>query len=433
MSKVICMTVGTGRTGDDIAKALLYSISSHGAQKAVFFSSQTTSEKTMPYVRADIEIEYDEHVIENEDDVQFLYSKYIELLSSYAGEDTDLIVDFTSGTKPMSAAMFAAGVAVDASNLSYVTGIRDSTGRVTVSSSVENIKPCQVIAHRELEKARQLFNEMNYTAAYRLSCSCKRDLPAGSPDLKLADAIETLSQSYEKWERFEWKSAVCPLNKAPKLLRRLGRDELGWIARAQAKFCDELADTQNNGFIPQRLIEVYCNADRRLRLHQYDDATARMYRAFEYLAQFRLWNGFRINTDGVEKDKIRKLSARGLICDETLERLSRKAQYHDKGAKLALKEDIELLAELKDPVGKRLVDMYWKSWKPGDKFKKHNAGELQSLLGQRNSSWLAHGTTPVEPKIANKLHEMFRQLLEVVYPDREELENLIAQTRFIRL
>jgi len=207
------------------------------------------------------------------------------------------------------------------------------------------------------------------------------------------------------------------------------------MIEAQSAFCQELVKTdRDRGFKPERLIELYCNISRRMKLHQYDDATARLYRAFEYTAQLMLWRGFEIDTGGIRLEQIEQLSRDERLCDKTYKILSDKASSYGGRVKLGLRDAIELLAELNDPIGVKLVNMYWKNWCPEAYYEDLDAGTLEGMLRIRNQSWLAHGTKPIEAKTAQKLFELFRELLDTIYiDDKDRLDKLMSQIRFIKV
>ena len=130
----------------------------------------------MPFVEPALQKDgrlYEVCVFEHEDDVQLLYEGYLGKLRRCR----NLVVDFTSGTKAMSAAVFAAAIAVEAATVSYVIGPRDSTGRVTESTDVASLYPQRVLAERQLDRARDLFNRLDFHAAVQLADPYRRSLP----------------------------------------------------------------------------------------------------------------------------------------------------------------------------------------------------------------------------------------------------------------
>lgn len=111
--------------------------------------------------------------------------------------------------------------------------------------------------------------------------------------------------------------------------------------------------------------DMLLNAERCAGRGRYDDATARLYRALEALAQLRLFSKYRIRTSDVDINKIPYCSRKG---------------YETKGKdgkiKLGLVEDYELLFKLEDPIGEVF---------------KRKESDLREVLERRNRSILAHG------------------------------------------
>ena len=425
--KILALTVGTGRTRDDIAEALVFCINRHRPEKAIFLCSQKTYDETMPFVLPPITdvIDAEVHVVSNEDEVGYLYSQYIEILHPYSNEADEFIVDFTSGTKAMSAAMFAAGIALDAKEVSYITGDRDATGRVIESSDVSSIVPAVVIAERELAKARKLFNEMDYSAAWKLAEGILRNLDKCGRLYYLANTIRYLGQAYADWERFEWV-------KASQQIKQYMKSKFGFehfvnmeLLRGQIEYCDEIA-TELYG--DARLFDLWANASRRFKQARYDDALSRLYRAFEYMVQNCLYNNYKIRTDDIDLEAIKDAQ----LCEATMKKLETR-KTSDGKIKIGLKDSMELLAELGDPLGISLVEQYWKpGWSPAAIYKKTETGPLQTWLNARNRSYLAHGSVPVEKTIVENLWKLYEEMLRFSI-EPEKFERYLTVSEFLRL
>lgn len=431
--KVLFMTVGTGRDRSDIAAAILFGIRRVRPDRVVFFCSEKTAHETLPLIQEELGgTDHAHHVFDHEDDVQYLFDEYLRVLMTSRAEGADeLLVDFTSGTKPMSAAMFAAAVAADAERITYITGERDQTGRVTVSKGLSEIRPDIIIARRELEKARRLFNEMDYAAASQLAMPYLKSLPAEHELYVLAQGLYKVGCAYLHWEMFKWKQSADELTDACR--DKNGLDAVLDIGQLKANrdFCKTLVTSEKNaGFIAPRLVDLARNAERRMRQGRFDDALCRLYRAYEYLVQIRLFEKFRIDTGRVT------------LCDmdffELHENTRSKYRFRvnnrpDEPLKLGLREGLELLAELGDEVGQALVKEYWQpGWKAGIRYEEKAAGRLQNWLRVRNNSFLAHGTEPVPHKEVKNLHDMFLTLLSVYFGEDNSRE-LLAAAEFIKI
>jgi len=423
---ILIMTVGTGRNRQDIAKALLFSIEKHQPGNIVFFCSTKTVSETIPLLEDSLRtktLKYEVVELPNEDDVQYLYGQYLDYLKQ-KGNPEEMIVDFTSGTKAMTAAMFAAAVALEAGQVSYITGPRDETGRVIESTAVETICPVQVYAERQIERARLLFNKLDFVAAMELTDTLRRILPEG-PLKQRAKTIWMLSTAYDYWERFCWKEAANILKKAASPGENLSGIDLTQLMN-QAEFIRGVIKEEWGA---RRLVELLLNARRRLVQGRLDDALSRMYRAYEYLAQVCL-RQHELDTSKITPSNLSRYN----VSATTIERLARKPQSADGTVKLGLREAIELLAELKDNLGLKLVSLYWNC--PFDPNKPPSAnkdsGPLKNWLESRNNSFLAHGSTPIGEQTVKSLLNTYEVLLHSYIPG-PEYENMVRNGTFIAL
>ena len=417
MTAYLAMTVGTGRERTDIAGALHYSIVKHQPNTVVFFCSRKTEQETLPEILRLLDWppqRYRVHVFEDVDNVEQLYQQYLTILRTL----DDVVVDFTSGTKAMSSALFAAAIAVEASKVSYVIGNRDDGGRV--NSGTENLlafSPALVLADRQLERARNLFNHLDFHAAFQLADGYRRSLPEGSALQKLAKTLYLLGKGYDLWDHFKWKEAAHDVQKAANPRENL----LENVDTAQLeKSAAYLKIAGKDGYSAERLIDLGENARRRLWQVRYDDALARMYRAYEYLIQYRFMNEYGIDTGRV---KLTQLSG-FQFCEKTEGMLQRNANRHNGSAKLGLRQGLELLAEMKDGLGKALIKLYWKpgSWTPQKEPAPIDAGDLQVWLTQRNESLMAHGTRPAKKETVQFMLDTYDKLLEHFVPDLDKLK-----------
>jgi len=419
MSTLI-MTVGTGRRRSDIAEALLFGIDRHRPNKVVFLCTAKSEEETVPFIVKGLgELEYEVVCHSNENDVQYLYRAYLEQMKKY----DEIVVDFTSGTKAMSAAVFAAAISAEARKVSYITGPRDSTGRVIESTGVVSLSPVEVIAERQLQRARELFRLCDFHAAAELADSYRQALPEGSPLQGQAKTIWMVSTAYDLWDHFKWKKARHYLRKAANPRESLVGVDTTRLA-ANADFLDAVV---RNSWGYERLIDLANNARRRLKQGRFDDAQARLYRAFEYLVQECLRNDYDIDAGELKLERLERLSV------QTRRKWRTKAKQTKGRLTVGLREGIELLAEFGSPVGEALIKMYWrKQWAPQAVLSSKDAGELQNWLNERNASFLAHGTVPAKENTVRSMLEAYDRILQVMIRP-EEIRKLEEQATFVAI
>lgn len=407
--RVLVTTIGTGRTGDDIAEAVVFSLGRNKADHAVFLCSEKTRQHTLPRILERLAgwtpDRYQVHVTTAEDDVQSLFvewnSRWDDWFAGWAGAEA--VVDFTSGTKPMSAAAVLLAFSRGARSLSYVTGERDDTGRVVTSTGVLAISPDLVLAHRHLRLAAEHFHAGSFAAARDIAAAyLRRDTMPDERLREVARSVAFIGEAYALWDRFDYKAAAAKLRESERY-----RPQWPWVddvdrLAANHDVMTAVRDAAGRGeFSPALAADLIANARRCLDRQRWDDAVARLYRACELLAQLVLLRDFRQQTSNIDPDRL-------TLPAEVLEEYrQRKARSPDGRLKLGLNEAYTLLERLGSPAGREFRARYGTEERPG---------ELKGLLGSRNSSLLAHGMDPIREDKARKLMEHVTVLARVVDP-----------------
>lgn len=136
MPKAMIIAVGTGRNREDVAGGISFSIKRGNPNRIFFLATPKSKAETLPLiVEKSVLAEGNYRVFEygEADDIQELYLAYEgffrEVLKEGFSPD-DIVVDYTSGTKAMSAALFAVGIAEEVGEVSYISGKRSEDGRV---------------------------------------------------------------------------------------------------------------------------------------------------------------------------------------------------------------------------------------------------------------------------------------------------------------
>jgi tetratricopeptide (TPR) repeat protein len=214
---------------------------------------------------------------------------------------------------------------------------------------VFTLKPDLVLAERELERARYLFNQLDFHAAWRIGQECAKVLQDGHRLMGLAKAISIVGHAYDAWERFDWKAARKGLRKATNPREGIDlpcTDQLS----ANIAFLDAVI---SRPYGDERLYELYANARRRVQQGRYDDALARLYRAIEYLSQSRL------HQLGIDTSNVDLKLLEGKISRDTVARLANQRGVGGQ-VKLGLRVAMELAAELQDQVAVKMISLYWR-------------------------------------------------------------------------
>lgn len=413
MAREIFLTVGTGRDRRDIAEALAKSIRHHRPDRTWLLTSIQTERETVPILREALgktAPPMETKVFEDPDDAEICCRearRWIEARLGAGIGPEEIVVDYTSGTKAMSVGLFAAAVALGVHTISYVAGRRDETGRVIPGGErFTSFTPRMLYAQRDLDRAAWLFDRYRFEEAASLATDAAA---CGDPEISgRARVAARLAAAYGAWDRFDHAQAFRALDAAGNDIRL---DDWG-VRPAVERGKQFLYQAKDKPFCVERLADLLANARRRLEEGKYDDAAARGYRGFEYLAQIRQVG---LGLDPTE-----------LRLDAVLARLAPERQAvwqgrgDDKGRmRLGLRHDYELLRDLGDPLGRSLFPVLT------DK-----ASALYTELEQRNNSILAHGTNPVGKKVATELLDTLAELSQSVV---DRWDGLIIAATFPKL
>lgn len=303
------------------------------------------------------------------------------------GESFQVVVDFTGGTKCMSAA-----IGIQASRwpsvFSYVGGNeRTKDGVGVVVSGAENIvhqaNPWDALGYQAVEEFVVLFDQHAYLAAANVAAATMRRV--SRPDRKRElSSLEQLAKALDAWDRFDHttsKNLLESVNKSANDLRAaLGPTRGDRVLAGAAQLVTHLGQL-GQAQPPSRhhVLDLLANAKRRKDEGRFDDAVARLYRALEAIAQVALKEGHGV--ESTEKVPLERVP-------ESL-RTTWTARANEGVVALGLQDDYALLAALGDPVGQ--------------KFQGAGLSGTKSPLVARNRSILAHGFERVSAVVFDKL------------------------------
>jgi CRISPR-associated protein (TIGR02710 family) len=298
-----------------------------------------------------------------------------------------VVVDFTGGTKCMSAA-----IVLQASRwpctFSYVGGgerTKDGVGVVVSGAEevVHQVNPWDALGHRAVDDFVVLFDQHAFLAAANVAAMAKKHV--SGPDRKRELAVlEQLAKAFDAWDRFDHQSSSNTFDSVAKSANDL-RAVLGpstgdrvlervkQLAGRLRALCPSEAPSLHH------VVDLIANAKRRKEEGRIDDAVARLYRAIEAVAQWTLRDRHGIeSTERVSLDRV----------PETL-RAEWAAKARDGVVALGLQDAYALLANLGDPLS--------------EKFDKEGLTGTKSPLSARNRSILAHGFECVSESVFERL------------------------------
>lgn len=306
---------------------------------------------------------------------------------SRSGGDYHVIVDFTAGTKCMTAALALVAHRWHC-DYSYVGGQRRTKAGVGVVESgtervVHSANPWNTLGYQAIEDACLLFDQHAFAPAAKLLDETRK----AADDKSVKRTLSTLHQlcdGYGLWDRFQHKEAAHRIDTALKnvtdiqqALRIPHTDDVIRSVREHRKFLQRIIDAPCSR---EMVVDLMANAQRRKKENRFDDGVARLYRTIEAIAQLALAERHEIPaTDDVALD---------IIPEPLREAWAKRAE--EGRVRLGLQDAYELLGRLNDPVGKIFKEL-----------KLHDP--QHSSLTARNQSVLAHGFQPVSEKIFNQL------------------------------
>jgi CRISPR-associated protein (TIGR02710 family) len=278
---VLFMPVGIGRPSpENLAHGLAFCIRESRAREVIFFGSDR-SRVTVPFIEQSYREQTGRPLPKNQfveltriDDIHHTFLEIRAVYDRVMKEDAaaDIIVNNNSGTKSMTSAMTFLALLTH-SSLIFVDGDRDPDGSIIVGSE-RNVQQTLYPVYDEMlvQRAIQYFNRKRYGYAIReLSGVCNH--PRKENLLKIFFG-------YEYWDQFSHREAY-------NLLKYVHP------ADGQKKKFEKnrmFLNTLLNSHVKQErylcvLVDLLNNARRRYDEGRYDDAVARLYRAFELCAQ----------------------------------------------------------------------------------------------------------------------------------------------------
>jgi len=313
------------------------------------------------------------------------------------GQQFQVVVDFTGGTKCMSAS-----IGLQASRwpciFSYVGGGERTKGGVgVVVSGAEKVvfqaNPWDALGHQAVDDFIVLFDQHAFLAAANVAAMAK--MRVSRPDRKRELAVlEQLAKAFDAWDRFDHQSSSTTFDSVAKsandLRAVLGTRKGDQVLDDVERLAEHLRALRGLA-APSRhhVLDLLANAKRRKDEGRLDDAVARLYRAIEAVAQVALTERHGIqSTEKVPLDRV----------PEEL-RVQWTLRAADGVVALGLQDAYALLATLNDPLGEKFRDLA--------------LDRATSPLGARNRSILAHGFDRVPEGVFDALWKKALSLADV--------------------
>lgn len=367
---ILLMTVGLGSDEESTLKRANRSAVSinHVRPDYIVFFATEESIKTIGFIKELIKDDYDEFVegedyeivlIKDIDSFNECFKVYSDKLNEFWGKNK-LIIDYTSGTKTMSASLASSAVMYDA-QLITVGGYREEG---FIKKGTESIRTHNVYVLKDRifkYVIIKLFNKYRYDEAIDLLNYLI------SPDLDKDNLIKFI-KIYSNWDNVRFEEAYDLFKEVD--LSSLDFGDYDKIIKqnlkALARISNSHSENIKNCYILASLLN---NAKRRAEEFKFDDGIARLYRSFELIGQIKL-NQHGIESSNVDIDLLKKKE----VSEEFIEYLE---NLRDSGKiRIGLVNDYLLLNDLGDKLGQYFVE---------------NRQLINNITIKRNNSVLAHG------------------------------------------
>jgi CRISPR-associated protein (TIGR02710 family) len=303
------------------------------------------------------------------------------------GPTYDVIVDFTGGTKCMSAALALVSRRWSC-RFSYIGGAeRTKSGAGVVVSGKEQARvtqnPWNALGYQAIEDACLLFDQQAFMPAANLLENARKAADEDSIKRTLS-TLHQLCEGYGLWDRFQHKEAAQrienTLKNANDLQAMFGSNHSELVIRKLKQHRKTLQELIDQPRSRATFVDLLANAKRRQHESRHDDGVARLYRAIEAIAQVALDDRHGIqSTDNVPLESV----------PEPLQQRWRSRAIDGKLV-LGLQDAYELLEARGDDLGRTFKVL-----------KLHDP--QQSPLTARNQSILAHGFQPVSDQVFTRL------------------------------
>ena len=416
--RTLVMTVGTGdldRLEETLFTPLRKSIATEAWTRVLLLPSSVTEDfaRTLRHRLDSAAVDVSPLPAGDENDADAAYAHFDRVLATVLQDAApeDVVVDFTRGTKAMSAAIVLAATRRAIPRLRYVTGRRDRRGMVEPGSEqVRGIRTTTVDGHRRLDLARALFVRGDFAAVSHVLPKPHGPLAPLYPDdfVHTARAVRSAARFYAAWDRLDHAAAATVETVAPPSedWRRFWPtpDARAWVG-VLAREPERADHRAMAGRLRRLAVDLLANGERRVRQGQNEDALVRAYRLLELIGQARLFD-HGLDSANLDPDHDAVLAVR-----RESERKKRKPFSEGPGGKLlASRFQVgRLLRHCGDPLAKPLLRF-----------------DDETLLKPtlRNNSVLVHGFAARAPDDPASLRRLFQDLEKLA---REDCGDAVAE------
>lgn len=411
--------------------------------KQILFLYTDRSEPTLNKVVSHCDLEagqYEKRIVDNVDPVD-IYREIKRIYLKWNNPKT-MYVDFTGGTKSMSAACALAAAMIDIqmiyiSTEDYLTDFRKPNPGTERLTYIDN--PLAVFGDLEMNKAMELFERFNFAGAGKRLEILKDKIPDAEIRQQL-EFVYLLARAYEYWDALDFRPACSYMEKLSMELHRDSKYHpeyllIDFISQVdeQYKLLQELQHIpqlqkekrrreilEKDDIIHALMLTMLMNAKTRELQGKLDMATLLFYRLLEMIEQRRLihYGLFASEPDykNVRVDPKQLQEMDGKNGADRLALLKSRVQtlkydlFHNADSylpsQIALLDGFIILAALNDPLTEG------KDHQPLRMLQR-----IRQMVYYRNNSIFAHGLGPVSEEDYSKFRdfvcELFLQFCQI--------------------
>lgn len=324
-NNVLFLVVGTGSGNDAYFNTLCAAIDKSGAENIYLLLSKISIKIADSLKNKYSKLKkfetfcFDENNMEFDADKCFIFFDTIFQNTLNAGFlPENIIIDFTHGTKPMSAALYAIGMRYKINTFQYVVRQKDNNG--SFIDGLEIVKTFDASYAKWLaiiDECKLLFKNWQFAAINLLLSGTK------TPKYlkRQIEQIKILADFYRDWDRLDYISAyknyphfpapagfIAPDAGVQKLLEQLSSN----MKEANNTIAEVLSvnDLEHNKQLAINLMfDIYANGLRRLNAGHLEDAGIRAYRLAELLGQIYLFeNGYMSDYMSASDERVQKFA-----------------------------------------------------------------------------------------------------------------------------
>ncbi|GMV36340.1 MAG: hypothetical protein AMXMBFR61_08480 [Fimbriimonadales bacterium] len=338
--------------------------------------------------------ERDVLVLEHVDSLEYCYETIATTIRNLINEEpsSEVLADFTGGTKTMSVALAMAGFDLGVT-LYIEAGPRADLHRVRGGEAPLLVGTAALRAERVLNQwVPGLLEQYNYAGAVAQLDRLLRSASLSADLQSIVSRHREVCKAFEAWDCLDYEIALgfLELHMKEPVLKGFGIF-LRKVISARQAMCSPGSIRSTGKCTGYEIVEdLVRNAERRAAALRYDDAVARLYRALELTAQVRLRTAHDLDTSNVSVERL----------PSALRQRYENRRSGTGRVQVGLVDAFDLLEELEDEASAE-------AWR-------ESREKVMDVLNVRNNSLMAHGLKPISEEEYRCVRDSLMELIERV-------------------